>query len=149
MVVPERPLSLQAKSKVHKDRYKYLLSEKAKQEFSDRKIFTTDLYIKIIWCHRLPTEQDIDNITKPILDSLKEVIYRDDKIICQCHLYRIDLRKNPEIKTTEDLDDEIVRTTLKIRELIDQRENNHILYIEVGNVSEMNIIPGPLEVNLS
>jgi Holliday junction resolvase RusA-like endonuclease len=147
MVVPERPLSLQAKSKAHKDRYKNLLSEKAKQEFSDRKIFITDLYIKIIWCHRLRPEQDIDNILKPILDSLKEVIYRDDKIICQCHLYRIDLRRNPEIISTEDMDVEIIKTTTDMQNLIKQPDNNHILYIEVGNVSEMKIVPGPVEVN--
>jgi Holliday junction resolvase RusA-like endonuclease len=70
-----RPLASKAK---HIDQYKRIISESA------RKIVTipeksNDIDIGIFFCCQRASRPDVDNILKPILDSLKNIVYLDDK----------------------------------------------------------------------
>ncbi len=48
------------------------------------------LYARILWFHKDRTTQDVDNIAKRILDSLKGLVFDDDSAISHCLAARID-----------------------------------------------------------
>ena len=85
VVLRGTPRSLQSKSAKHRERWKARVAEAARQRqretdelgfLDDRAIAVTIFYFPID-----PMAGDIDNIVKPIIDSLKTVAYLDDRVV--------------------------------------------------------------------
>jgi Holliday junction resolvase RusA-like endonuclease len=93
MVLAKRPISLQKKGP--KDRYQESIRAAARQILNDTESLSLqgDLYIRILWFHSQQTSQDVDNIIKPVVDSLKSIVFEDDARISQCLVVRIDVRR--------------------------------------------------------
>jgi Endodeoxyribonuclease RusA len=99
-----------------------------------------DLYCRITWFHAVKTTQDVDNIAKNILDSLKGVVFADDRAIVQCLATRIDTRRDYTIVPNAAFAD-------VIDELIDALAQGHVhvLYIEAGPVTAQRAVFGPID----
>lgn len=137
MVVPRRPPSLRAGGK---HLFQEALRNQATAVMDGRTVLTGDLYSRILWFHRKPAAQDVDNILKNIHDSLKGVVYRDDSAIVQCLAQRIDLLQDYDID-----DSDIARELFReLNALLTGNESN-ILYVEVGSVPSQNVIFGRID----
>ncbi len=76
--IPRKPLSLNAKRAPN---YQTFLHHAA-LTVSKGALLQGPLYSRVIWFHRYPSTQgDVDNILKPIHDSLKEAFFQDDHAI--------------------------------------------------------------------
>lgn len=88
----ETPMSLQSRNKRRKRNYMSrigaLASSEATVGFPNS---TDDFYAKITYFHQGNTDLDIDNIIKPILDSLNGILYVDDAQVGEVNCKRIDL----------------------------------------------------------
>jgi hypothetical protein len=138
MVVPARPISLDAR---FKDRFQARLQAKALQSFVGQQRLGGDLYIRILWLHRQPTIQDIDNIAKRIVDALKGVIYDDDNVIVSCLTRKLLYTSDTVIQSShEDALQEAVEELIELMGL----DEPHILYVEVGPAESTQINFGPV-----
>lgn len=88
------------------------------------------LYARINWFHGEPTTQDVDNIVKPILDSLKSIVFVDDSQIGECHVTRIDLSRPYQFSGEPDLETFTRFSALQLA------HEKHILWIEIGEAAE-------------
>lgn len=86
------------------------------------------LYARIIWFHKYQTTQDVDNIAKRILDSLKDIIYRDDYAITHCLAARVDAAGNYDF-AGPNAETDYARL---LGYLADETERN-VLYFEIGS----------------
>jgi hypothetical protein len=123
MVVPRRPISSNAGPNT---KYSEAIAHAARGK--EPGILQGPLYARIIWFHKHPTAQDVDNIAKRILDSLKDIVYRDDHAITHCLAIRVDARSAYEITDPEpgQADD------LSLVRHLDDNEVRDVLYIEIG-----------------
>ena len=137
MVLPRRPVSVQGGPN---KKYKEALSQAAAIRMQGIGMLDGSLYARIIWFHRVKTSQDIDNIVKPILDSLKGVVYKDDFQIEQCLATRIDLQRS-YVLSDRDVD---AGTYQEIVEMI-AFPYNDILYIEIGPMALNQVVFGPID----
>lgn len=125
MVYPHRPNSANNAN----PKYRAALRQEATRVMNGRERMRGRLYARVFWFHLRPTTQDADNIVKPILDSLKEVVFEDDLQIGECFVVRVDLSRhytfvgepNPEILP---------------RLLRALSEEEHVLYLEIGEARE-------------
>lgn len=101
--------------------------------------FSTPLYSKVIYIHLHQTTIDVDNMSKPLVDAFKGILYDDDKIINHRVCSKISL---------SDLDSYELNLTVlpaKIAEKLDELfslSSEHILYYEIGNFSESMVYMG-------
>ncbi|RYG68533.1 RusA family crossover junction endodeoxyribonuclease [bacterium] len=122
MLLLRRPVSLNAANQ----KYKSALKDEASKVAQGSELLAGRLYARIIWFHKDPTTQDVDNIVKPILDSLKGVVFEDDSQIGECRVMKIDTSRpytfvgEPETKIFEELSKFLAR------------EEKHVLFVEVG-----------------
>ncbi|MAS94064.1 MAG: hypothetical protein CMO55_12785 [Verrucomicrobiales bacterium] len=80
-LVPKRPLSHQAKSSAHKNEWRDYVYGRAFREWQAPPIYNTKLRLTIVYiCEEDPP--DINNIIKPVQDSLSTLVYSDDLIVC-------------------------------------------------------------------
>ncbi len=100
-----------------------------------------DLYIRIVWLHRRPTTQDVDNIAKNILDALKGVVFADDVAVVQCLTCKVDTGQE-YVLVEEDAD----LTVWDELNVLLAQERDHVLYMEVGIVPARRIRFGPIDV---
>jgi len=86
-LIPNRPLSLQAKPKSKQD-WKNFVREMASQNWMDSSpIRDTDICLTLVYlCDDSPP--DTDNIIKPIQDALVGLIYEDDSLIADVDSHR-------------------------------------------------------------
>lgn len=52
------------------------------------------LFVRVLWFHRvslLQDDPDTDNISKPIVDAMREVVYPDDNVVVKRLAQRIDM----------------------------------------------------------
>jgi crossover junction endodeoxyribonuclease RusA len=76
--VPGVPVSLQASSQ-SRDRWKARIEVAARNELPDGHFLAEmPISVTIYYFSDAPMEGDLDNIVKPILDSLSKVVYLDD-----------------------------------------------------------------------
>jgi Holliday junction resolvase RusA-like endonuclease len=73
-----KPRSVQAK---HSEAFKSGLADDCRLRFPNPEKLSESLYGIVYYFHKVPTELDADNLSKPIWDSLEGLLYRDDKII--------------------------------------------------------------------
>jgi len=86
------------------------------------------LYGFIYYFHRVKTELDADNLSKPIWDALKLVAYTDDKIIRFRSSGIFDLQSEQlEILDLSRMPDYVFDDFLRMIE-----SEDHILYVEFG-----------------
>jgi hypothetical protein len=141
MVLAKRPISLQKKGP--KDRYQESIRAAARQILNDTESLSLqgDLYIRILWFHSQQTSQDVDNIIKPIVDSLKSIVFEDDARISQCLVVRIDVRRGDFALPTRNVPTEVYNHLVALL-----AENvDHILYVEVGQVFSQQVVFGPID----
>jgi hypothetical protein len=137
MVLPERPISLEAR---FRERYQARLRARALQSLGAGHQLTGNLYVRILWLHRLPTNQDIDNIAKRILDALKGVAFPDDGIVVSCLTRKLLYSAQPiSLPSRPDVPQHVFEQLI---ELLGQDEP-HILYIEAGQFASSQIVFGP------
>ena len=86
IVVPRRPSSVNAWGSTS---FRDLARRKAQEVYKEEPERFDRLYARIIWFHRDPTVADVDNIVKGVLDSLKGIVYDDDRRIALCLIQRI------------------------------------------------------------
>ena len=140
MALAARPTSAQKKGK--KQRYQQNIRDAATCSIGCAKtpLLDGELYARIVYFHTIKTELDVDNIPKPILDALIGIVYDDDHRIAQCLTTRVHAQR--DYTTTDNLQfseiHEIIKNFVK-------EGKKHVLYIEVGPISEYHIGFGPIE----
>jgi hypothetical protein len=70
---------------------------------------------------------------KPILDSLKQIVFKDDYQVAQCMAMRVDLSQPYQIEANEELSD-LINTGV-----VD------ILYVEIGPLDSQRVRLGPTD----
>ena len=79
-LIPDRPLSVQARRRQRKQEWQQFVAEEAAKTWERSPIADKNLQCTLIYlCGDDPN--DIDNIVKPILDALKGLVYEDDILI--------------------------------------------------------------------
>jgi Holliday junction resolvase RusA-like endonuclease len=93
-----------------------------------------NLYGIVYYFHKCKTELDADNLSKPIWDALQKVIYDDDRIIKLRHSGIYDISKPASITefNTTGMTPQVLKDFL---ELMDDSTKEHIVYIELGRLS--------------
>ncbi len=92
------------------------------------------LYSKVYYFYRQPTGIDVDNLCKPILDALKNIVYVDDsqvvllvaaKVAVEIDTYQLILRHAA-------LEEKYQRLLTSLAS-----QAPHVLYIEVGELTDL------------
>jgi len=141
MIVSRRPVSGQTKSPKSKENYKAELGDYARAAFTLPELLSGDLYARIIWFYKGRIEGDIDNIIKPILDSIRGIVYRDDDIVVKCVSERFDKTQDlviSQINISNDLYQDLILA-------IADDNTSHNLYIEIGQVTTRTVTFGPID----
>lgn len=119
VVVPGVPLSLQA-SAASREKWKNRIREAALRELPAG-YFASEEPIKVIiyYFSDAPARVDIDNIVKPILDSLSQFIYVDDKQVEQLAVQKFEPGRlftfaSPSSRLAETIDAEGPRVYLQV-----------------------------------
>ena len=138
MALALKPASAQKRKKA---RYKQTLRDAAIKSIGGAKtpLLDGELYARITYFHAEKTELDVDNIPKPILDSLIGIAYDDDNRISQCLITRVSQK------------DYILEEDYFLPDVYENLANllaeNHkdVLYIEVGKVSSHKVFSGSID----
>ena len=93
------PLSLQSKNKARKRNYKTMISAEALNVLPADFVPTTDEVEIIITYYYENQSGDVDNIIKPIQDSLNGVIYVDDEQVVDSRSRRKDINGSYKIRS--------------------------------------------------
>ena len=138
MALAKKPISAQKRGK--KRRYQQEIREAAMLRAGKAKLPLLDgeLYARLIWFHAAKPELDVDNIVKPIFDALVDIVYDDDNRIAQCVITRVKSRPKPFLSKRY-ISEEF---RAELEKLIEN--NEHVLYIEVGQLSLSDVIFGPI-----
>jgi hypothetical protein len=92
------------------------------------------LYSKAYYFHRGKSDIDADNLSKPILDAFKGIIYHDDAQV----VLRVVSKINLETDTYELIQDGIPPDRYqRLIELISSEQ--HVLYLEVGELTSFRL----------
>lgn len=97
-LVPQRPVSLQAKNKANKRAWKQTVASSAAAAWGGRPPITSgNLRMTIVYLAD-ESPADIDNIIKPIQDALVGVVYVDDDLVSD-----VDSHRRPRVGTFDPL----------------------------------------------
>ena len=137
MTFREQPKSVQADRRTG---YRERLSRRALARFAGA-MLAGPLYSRVVWIHGVPVTGDVDNISKPIIDALKGVVYRDDFAVVKRSVERFE-KADPALAiqpgdTAGDL----------LGELIDflAGDDPHLVYVEVGELRSRRLVFGPID----
>ena len=87
LILPRRPVSYNAKGKQGFKDWKAYVSQMAQAKWSDEALSSESFYFQILYiCHE--NSVDIDNIIKPIQDSLVGIVIDDDELIRDISAHR-------------------------------------------------------------
>ena len=101
-LIPRRPVSLQIRKRKNLQSWKQYVAGIATEKWNDEVIESKDLRLTLVYiCDDSPA--DIDNIIKPIQDSMVGVIYKDDIQISDVDSHRRYLSDPIEIDNLPDL----------------------------------------------
>lgn len=137
MVIAVRPLSSQAE---HPGRYRLRLKQEARAAQGDDPQLSGNVYARIVWFHHEKAGQDVDNIAKIILDSLKGIVFDDDRRVMQCSI--------TGVNTTEvyEMSDSGLPPWVSDRIFsFLSRDELHFIYVEVGNLVTQKVTFGSIE----
>ena len=139
MALAKKPISAQKRGK--KRRYQQEIREAAMLRVGKAKLPLLDgeLYARITWFHAAEPKLDVDNIVKPIFDALVGIVYDDDHHIAQCVITRVKSRPKPFLSKRYIS----AEFRAQLEKLIEN--NEHVLYIEVGQLSLSDVIFGPTD----
>ncbi len=133
MAVARKPLSLQADNK---GRYQGYLSGQARGFQGRRPPLVGALYARITWLHGYPLKKnqdpDVDNIAKPILDTLENIVFADDRQIVKCLTERIS--NEPGTSLTISAQHQPESNVFDILLTLIYRPARDVLYIEVDEI---------------
>lgn len=124
LVLDRRPISLQGNGV---QKFKAAISGAARTAFGDRPPMRGPLYVRIVWFHRERTTQDVDNIAKPILDSLEGVVFEKDVAVQRCAIEKVFLGDEYEL-VSRDAPPEIYEALVSSL----GSDSPHVLYVECG-----------------
>jgi hypothetical protein len=111
-------------------KYQQKLQELCKGQIPELSMQDGELYAAIYYFHKVPATQDADNISKPILDALKGLMYTDDRVVKLRQAAMVDLRSRPlELLDLSRMPDSIFGAF--IEELDSQ---DYTVYIEIGRL---------------
>jgi hypothetical protein len=100
------------------------------------------LYSRIIWFHKYPSPQgDVDNIVKKIHDSLKDIVFADDRVITHTLAVRVDATDGVEIAP----DPNSPGAAAALIESVEDPAHRDILYIEIGRQTDARVYLGPVQ----
>jgi len=88
-----------------------------------------NLYTKVVYIYSKATDIDVDNMSKPLVDAFRNIIYPDDNIISHRICSKILLSEYSTIELNLDSLPEVV--ILELDRLLESGAE-HILYFEVG-----------------
>jgi uncharacterized iron-regulated protein len=94
-----------------------------------------NLYSRIYYFHRKQSDVDADNLSKPILDALKSVVFSDDKQVIWRDVVKISLY-NEFIMEDVNLPEEVYAEFIGY--LYDESVND-MIFIEVGELNRINL----------
>jgi hypothetical protein len=99
------------------------------------------LYVRITWFQWRRSQGDVDNIAKRILDSLKGIVFLDDDQIVRCLTQKTvaDAGRSFSFNPLQ-----IASPTILAELQALLSEEDHVLYIEVGPVTDSMITLGPV-----
>lgn len=123
------PRSVQAKNKKHKASYYNSLVNAYRKYHTDATPSNNSLYGIVYYFHKIKTQLDADNLSKPIWDALKGKAFNDD--------YQIRFRSSGLFNLGVENIDELDLTNMPdyvfgdFLEMIDS-DSGHILYVEFG-----------------
>lgn len=137
LILCERAKSYNAKKK---QRYMSRISESAKERITkkDLKVYlngSESLYARVYYFHRINTEIDADNISKPIIDALRKIVYDDDKFVIKRIASIIDLSYD-YIVDDNNISDELYDELITV---LNDESENHIIFVEVGSLDERRV----------
>ena len=123
-----RPRSVRAKTP---ERFKEGIRSAFRAYCPGAAVSADSFYAVVYYFHRVPSQQDADNISKPILDALEGLAYEDDRLVKFRQAAMFDLVSDPlgELEMSN-IPGEVFSRFL---EMLDNEE--HILYVEVGQLS--------------
>jgi crossover junction endodeoxyribonuclease RusA len=99
-LIPDRPVSLQARRRQRLRDWQQFVANEAAKSWDRAPIKDSQLQLTLVYlCGEYPV--DIDNIIKPILDSLKGLIYEDDILITDVESRRRSLATTSDYNTTK------------------------------------------------
>ena len=107
------------------------LSSAYQRRFSGM-IAEKELYAAIYYFYREDVGLDADNISKPAWDALNDVGYKDDKMIKIRSAVVINLCEHDIFE----FDQDNLPTDVLVDLMQSIADNNHTLYIEVGEIGE-------------
>ena len=139
IVVARKPQALRSGGKA---KYQEFLREIAKSTFL-RPRFVGSLYARILWFHREKpngTDGDADNISKPILDALTDIVYVDDLQVIKRLVHKVYISEDFDLQGGKARPNDL----LKLVRLLDGDEP-HIIYMEIGPVRSQHVAFGPIE----
>ena len=96
------------------------------------------LYSNILYFHRVNNDIDADNLSKPILDALKNVVFRDDVQIIKRTAMKVNLNADFTL-SNENIPDHWYSQLI---EVINDDTVKHLLFIEVGTLDELKVAFG-------
>jgi Holliday junction resolvase RusA-like endonuclease len=99
----------------------------AKREWTDEPIDSGSLMVTITYVYDA-VRLDVDNIPKPILDALKQVVFSDDSRITDMLCRRRDLKDNLQVETFSPvLSEALARSTPFVHILVDHAPDQGVI----------------------
>ena len=134
IIIPRQALAHRAKGR---PKYKKSLAEQARSDITVAPLTSARLYSKVYYFHRDKRTVDTDNLSKPILDALQGIAYRDDSQVVLRTAAKIDLK----VDTYELIQERIASNQYeKLIGLIASAPD--VLYIEVGELASFRLSLG-------
>ncbi|MEK5256604.1 RusA family crossover junction endodeoxyribonuclease [Paenibacillus sp. FSL F4-0125] len=125
----------------YKERLKNLARPEAKRQNKYwKKSDGINLYARVYYFHKGSREHDADNISKPVLDSLDEILYEDDCLVLDRQAVKVDLMAENGYSLSDELPSDWY---FKLIESIDK--DSDFLFIEVGVISKLAVVFGGKE----
>jgi hypothetical protein len=138
MVIAIRPQSAQKTGS--NSRYAETLRQHARAAWGDADPLSGQLYARLLWFRRGQLDVDVDNVAKPILDSLKWIVYADDAAITRLYIGKIHLDSDTfEVEVSGHQSP----ATQRLLELTIATDVEHVLYVEIGRAEGDTIHLGP------
>jgi Holliday junction resolvase RusA-like endonuclease len=134
---PFQPRSINAR---RKEKYKENIKQCLKHYYPDIPKFNNEkLYGIVYYFYKSKTGSDADNLSKPIWDALKTVLYNDDKIIKLRYSGVYDLNNDVNKLDITKMPSNVY---MDFMEYIENIQSEHLLYIELGKLNDSLYIIG-------
>lgn len=133
VIAPRRPLSINAANRA---KFKAELARIAHNSV-EGPFTSSQLYCKVWYFYRGPSDVDADNMSKPVLDALEGIVYENDRqvVIRVAAKVSIDVGSY-EIAPPVDALDAFDRFTEFLA------VEHHVLYIEIGEIDTLRLAVG-------